>query len=300
MADGIQYTADRLISTRHFSNVLFNMMRGGVFQQQYSIGKAQLLEHIRHFNKKISEEYKDKISFTLPEEIDYDELVHFAEDTENPDLKRLCSEYLPLTFGRRHGDPSRPWNRFFIQDRNQDGSLPVNYQGNWRDIFQNWEALAFSFPEFTEGMIFRFLNASTADGYNPYRISNNGIDWEIIDPDDPWSNIGYWGDHQIIYLSKLLEISENFHPGRLLKWLTDEEFVYANVPYRIKSYSRKFEDSRNTIFFDSDEANRISQRVEKLGADGKLIWLKEVPYKVNMAEKNIAHLFGTDIQLLQP
>ena len=26
-----------------------------------------------------------------------------------------CHEYLPLYFGRRHGDPSRPWNRFAIQ-----------------------------------------------------------------------------------------------------------------------------------------------------------------------------------------
>ena len=31
-----------------------------------------------------------------------------------PDLIRLCYEYLPLTFSRRHGDPSRPWNRFSI------------------------------------------------------------------------------------------------------------------------------------------------------------------------------------------
>ena len=46
---------------------------------------------------------------------------------------------------------------------------------------------------------------TTADGYNPYRITSDGIDWEIIDPDDTWSQIGYWNDHQIIYLLKLLE-----------------------------------------------------------------------------------------------
>jgi hypothetical protein len=75
-----------------------------------------------------------------------------------------------------------------------------SYEGNWRDIFQNWEALAFSFPEFIESMIAKFVNASTMDGYNPYRITNLGIDWEVQDPDDPWSYIGYWGDHQIAYL----------------------------------------------------------------------------------------------------
>ena len=55
-------------------------------------------------------------------------------------------------------------------------------------------------------MICRFVSASTADGYNPYRITRDGIDWEVIDPADPWAHIGYWGDHQLIYLLKLLEI----------------------------------------------------------------------------------------------
>ena len=44
-------------------------------------------------------------------------------------------------------------------------------------------------------MICKFLNATTADGYNPYRLTSLGIDWEAPNPDDPWSNIGYWGDH---------------------------------------------------------------------------------------------------------
>jgi hypothetical protein len=35
----------------------------------------------------------------------------------DPQLERLCHEYLPITFGRRHGDPSRPWNRFSIRVR---------------------------------------------------------------------------------------------------------------------------------------------------------------------------------------
>jgi hypothetical protein len=29
-----------------------------------------------------------------------------------PAAERLVLAYLPLTFSRRHGDPSRPWNRF--------------------------------------------------------------------------------------------------------------------------------------------------------------------------------------------
>jgi hypothetical protein len=114
-------------------------------------------------------------------------------------------EYLPLTFSRRHGDPSRPWNRFSIRVSADDGSELLYYEGNWRDIFQNWQALLRSYPRYLPHVVAKFLNASTVDGHNPYRISRDGIDWEVPDPDDPWSNIGYWGDHQIVYLLHLLE-----------------------------------------------------------------------------------------------
>ncbi len=57
---------------------------------------------------------------------------------------------------------------------------------NWRDIFQNWEPLAWSYPEFVEGMISVFVNAMTADGYNPYRVTRDGIvEWEALSPEDP-------------------------------------------------------------------------------------------------------------------
>ncbi|MEI2710577.1 MAG: hypothetical protein V9E96_16420 [Chitinophagaceae bacterium] len=96
-----------------------------------------------------------------------------------------------MKFSRRHGDPSRPWNQFSINTRSEvDGSKILDYQGNWRDIFQNWEALAHAYPAFIEGMITKFLNASTFDGYNPYRVTKDGFDWETIEPDNPWTL--YW------------------------------------------------------------------------------------------------------------
>ena len=39
-----------------------------------------------------------------------------------------------------------------------------DYEGNWRDIFQNWEALCVCFPEYLGSIIAKFVNASTADG----------------------------------------------------------------------------------------------------------------------------------------
>ena len=45
------------------------------------------------------------------------------------DLVRLVDEYLPLVFSRRHGDPSRPWNRFRIPSRTVDGPPAKGYEG---------------------------------------------------------------------------------------------------------------------------------------------------------------------------
>jgi len=144
------------------------------------------------------------------------DIKELVENESNKDFKRLCIEYLPLKFSRRHGDPSRPWNRFSINTKSEvDGSKVLDYEGNWRDIFQNWEALAHGYPQFIESMIHKFLNATTFEGYNPYRVTKDGFDWEVIEENDPWSYIGYWGDHQIIYLLKFLEFIEKHYPSKL-------------------------------------------------------------------------------------
>ena len=181
------------------------------------------------------------------------------------------TEDLPLTFGRRHGDPSRPWNLFSIRVQDEEGKPVVAYQGNWRDIFQNWEALSYSYPLYINHIIAKFLNATTADGYNPYRISNEGIDYEVIEPENPWSNIGYWGDHQIIYLLKLLEISYRHDPEKLHTLLNERRYAFANVPYRLKSYAEIVADPKNSIRFDDEEHKRIQALIPTMGADAKLL-----------------------------
>ena len=147
----------------------------------------------------------------------------------------------------------------------------MDFQGNWRDIFQNWEALSWSFPNYNLAFIRKFLNASTADGYNPYRITSNGIEWEEPDDNDPWASIGYWGDHQIIYLLKLLEFSEQVSPGWLANNLAANEYVYADVPYEIKAFAELERDPNNSINFNVVKNEAIQVRVSKHGADGKLV-----------------------------
>jgi len=269
LSDGIQLTGDELNDRRHFANVMFNIMRGGVFANDYKVEISDLLEHLKKSNKRIYESYKPLID-EFGEIVELDMLYRLAETQSDLDLIRLIYEYLPLTFSRRHGDPSRPWNFFDIQIKTPDGKPSFNYQGNWRDIFQNWEALAYSFPYYLPGMICRFLNASTADGYNPYRITRQGFDWEVPEPDNPWAFIGYWGDHQIVYLLRLMELCEKFYPGRIYQTFERPLFVYARVPYKIKSYTEIKDNPQDTIVFDFHLHESLMQATRESGSDAKL------------------------------
>ncbi len=270
-SDGLQISNDPFRDARHFSNTLFNIMRGGIFDQNYTIERSDLTSYLAKANKVVFSSVRPIIE-KLPETISRAELHELAYASNNINFRRLCLEYMPLKFSRRHGDPSRPWNRFSINTHNEeDGSKILDYEGNWRDIFQNWEALSLSYPEFIESMIHKFLNASTFDGYNPYRVTKDGFDWEIIEPDDPWSYIGYWGDHQIIYLLKFLEIMENHQPGRLSELFDQELFVYANVPYKIKDYQALLDNPKDTIEFDADLNGQIEELRSQIGADGALL-----------------------------
>ncbi|MEM1209025.1 MAG: hypothetical protein AAGI54_07130 [Planctomycetota bacterium] len=268
-ADGLQQTAGRTTAANHFSNVMFNSMRGGAVANGYRIDTADVLDFARTRNRPAARRVAPLLD-ALPESIELAELTRALDETDDPDLIRLGMEYLPLTFGRRHGDPSRPWNMFAIRIRNHDGSRRLDYQGNWRDIFQNWEALALSYPGYLESMIAKFVNASTRDGHNPYRIGRDGIDWEKPDPDDPWANVGYWGDHQIVYLMRLLELSERYHPGRLAGLLDRAAFSYANVPYRLKPYAELIADPKQSIDFDHGLDKRITADEDSMGSDARL------------------------------
>ena len=288
-SDGLQLTEDTYRDSRHFANTLFNIMRGGIFDDGYRIEKWDSKNYLAQANKEVAKATKETI-VDLPKTFSVFDLKDVAESSTDVHFKRLCAEYMPLKFSRRHGDPSRPWNQFSINTRSEiDGSKILDYEGNWRDIFQNWEALARSYPGFIESMIHKFLNASTFDGYNPYRVTKDGFDWETIELDDPWSYIGYWGDHQIIYLLKFLEFFENTSPGTLEHLFDQEIFVYANVPYKIKPYTETLENPKDTIDFDEDLDRKIRKAREELGTDGALLRTRSGDIvNTNLIEKILA------------
>jgi hypothetical protein len=288
-ADGFILSADERINARHYANVLFNIMRGGIFDTGYTLEKTDFVSFLSKTNKKT---YNLSTNFLngLGDNFDQLTLNQKAEASGDANLIRICQEYLPIKFSRRHGDPSRPWNAFSIDTHSEvHGEKILSYEGNWRDIFQNWEALALSYPGFLQGMVYKFLNASTFDGYNPYRVTKDGYDWEVIEPDNPWSYIGYWGDHQVIYLLKFLEAIERFQPNQLETLFNKEYFVYAAVPYKIKSYDEILQNPKDTIVFDEHWDTLLRQQREEIGFDGTLLINSQgTIHQVSFFEKVIA------------
>ncbi len=290
--DGVQFTADPYNDARHFANTLFNTMRGGYYLDNYHINAEAFAKHVALFNKAVAQKHAAFFA-SLNATIDYAELLRLVRATGDSQLVRLTLEYLPITFGRRHGDPSRPWNLFNIRVQDKEGNPVVSYQGNWRDIFQNWEALSLSYPGYINGIISKFLNATTVDGYNPYKVTSEGIDWEVPEPQNPWSNIGYWGDHQIIYLLKLLELSAKHDPEALQQMLNERLFAFANVPYRFKPYEQIVSDPKNTIRFDSELNKQILALIPQYGQDARLVLdAKGEVYLTTMIDKLLITLLA--------
>ncbi len=280
-ADGVQHTADTTAGAAHFISTLYNLMRGGTFENGYDFNFKLFIDFLENRNKVVAKntELLNKIKKCKT-------VFEFKEIAKSDaDMHRLSLEYLELSFSRRHGDPTRPWNKFNIALKNEKGERAVGYEGNWRDIFQNWEALGLSYPEYYENMVAKFVNASTIEGYNPYRISNEGIDWEKPEPENPFSGLGYWGDHQIIYLLRLLQGLYSHYPDRLQNMLDTQIFSYANVPYKIKDYSDIVKDSKNTIIFDVERDKYIEKLVSTIGSDARLVLKGDSVYTVNLAEK---------------
>ena len=287
-ADGFQRSGDAMAAAHHRANVLFNAMRGGVFVAGTQLQRDDLLAFVHQRSQAVGALMQQRAidrPADWPAEIERSAALQAAHAI-GPQAERLVLEYLPLTFSRRHGDPSRPWNKFSIRVRDAAGARTVDYQGNWRDIFQNWEALLPSEPAYAGSMIAAFLSAMTPDGYNPYRISRAGIDWEVIEPDNPWGQIGYWGDHQVVYLLRLLEAAQAHAPALLPGLWNRALFSFADVPYRLKPHDEQTATPKATITFDEAAHRRSHEAARLRGNDGLLVCdAHGAPVLASLAEK---------------
>ncbi|MCR5218290.1 hypothetical protein [Treponema sp.] len=285
-ADGLQECGDFMTSVHHRTNVMFNIMRGGIFYDNGKIHTDDFMDFVSVRN--FSYAKKLKSLFKSNEVLSYDEFYNRINSIQNNELLRLALEYLPLCFSRRHGDPSRPWNKFDIVLEKENKPV-MNYEGNWRDIFQNWEALVWSYPEYVKNFVSVFLNNMTCDGFNPYRISRSGPDWEVPEKDNPWSQYGYWTDHQLIYLQNFLEFYSDYDRDDLKALFLKNIFTTVNVPYRIKSYSEILKDPRHSINFDYELNKKIHLMEKEIGSDARLL----------LDNNNEPLLFSLSTKLLQ-
>ncbi|MFZ1410527.1 MAG: hypothetical protein WAS07_03630 [Micropruina sp.] len=106
-SDGEQLTSDELSTVHHWANVLFNTMRGGVPNDGYTLDGADVARFVQQRNAVLAAEHQDALA-AFPQTLQLGDLHEWGRTSGDPDLERLTLEYLPLTFSRRHGDPTRP------------------------------------------------------------------------------------------------------------------------------------------------------------------------------------------------
>ena len=99
-SDGMQLSADKLRNTRHFSNTLFNIMRGGIFDDNYKIEKSDFVKYIEKANIKVHHKKQDLLA-DLPKVFSINQLRKLAVIDEDKNFKRLAFEYMPIKFSRR-------------------------------------------------------------------------------------------------------------------------------------------------------------------------------------------------------
>ncbi|MDG2494539.1 MAG: hypothetical protein P8M75_08695, partial [Luminiphilus sp.] len=95
-ADGIQLSSDTLTTNHHASNVLFNIMRGGLFDDNYTIDRDDLWAFCRSWNAVVTQDNFDFFE-NLPKTLSHHDLDQRLEGAQDLQLKRLCVEYLPMT-----------------------------------------------------------------------------------------------------------------------------------------------------------------------------------------------------------
>ena len=82
-ADGLQKTAQPLGNARHYSNVLFNVMRGGIFYDDYQVNPDDLQSFVRHANKEVAARHTAFFR-RLGKRIDHRRLVALAVESGDP------------------------------------------------------------------------------------------------------------------------------------------------------------------------------------------------------------------------
>ena len=79
----------------HTANVTYNVLRGGIFSDNYNIQKSRLLSFLKVRNKNIFEIYDDDIS-KLPDTLSIIDLKEFSDRLNDPSFRRICERSIFL------------------------------------------------------------------------------------------------------------------------------------------------------------------------------------------------------------
>ena len=141
-----------VVLAHHFANVMFNVMRGGIFADQYWIQTADFVEFVSVSQSPVLQQMPISLPPCRPEffsPISRAALEATRCGRSDPPEPRLSAPDLQPPAWRSQP----PLESFYHQPEKTGWLSEAGYEGNWRDIFQNWEALAYSYPEFVESMI---------------------------------------------------------------------------------------------------------------------------------------------------
>ena len=160
-ADGLQWTGDSVSTAHHFANVTYNVMRGGIPLHGYLVQVADFAGFLEARNTPVATASRAWLD-SLPAMIERSELQAGVEARDDLDLLRLSHEYLPFSFSRRHGDPSRPWNAFSIRVTDADGEPLIHYRGELARHLPELGGDVHELPRVPPGHhLGKFVNAST-------------------------------------------------------------------------------------------------------------------------------------------
>ncbi|MGB7874103.1 MAG: hypothetical protein WBL25_06940 [Anaerolineales bacterium] len=114
-------------------------------------------------------------------------------------------------YSRKHGDPERDYNAFFLAAEHYSQG-----NGNYRDINQNRRCEVWFDPRVEDANVRSFMNLIQTDGYNPLVVKGK---WFLIPPEkrSPLLELAVQPEQLLPFLEK------PFTPGSLLKWIDDKE-----------------------------------------------------------------------------
>ena len=163
----------------------------------------------------------------------------------------------------------------------------LDYQGNWRDIFQNWEALAPELP----GLRRAAWSPSSSTprpptGTTPTGSAGTASTGRSPDPGHPWSNIGYWGDHQLVYLLRSSSSRASTTRPRSRPAGAAASSPTPTSPTEFRPYAEIADRTRATPSASTPTAHaRIQARAAELGSDGRLLHGEAGLVRVTLVEK---------------